>query len=472
MGGVIESTFLIEESSNSSSPMNSEDCNRSTVNLAPSLSTSRFLRLTKESFLIAGGYGIAVIGALFGIRILSEMMTPSEYGLLALGGTLATFFGQTLYGPLCAGAGRFYASAQEAGELKLYLKEVRRFVSFVSGVILLMAVGITVVAGLVGMAYWLPLIIASLIFSIVAGFNSVASGIQNAARQRAIVALHAGIASWGKFIVAAGLMLALGVSSSVAMWGYVIAMAIVLGSQYLFFRPIFRSARFEIKAVQNMSDLWQAKILRYSWPFATWGVFSWFQVVSDRWALAMFTSAADVGLFAVLYQLGYYPVALLAEMLFTLVTPIMFQRAGDGMSKERLANASALTRWIMSGVLFVAVTTFLVTLAMHDLIFRVFVAKQYATVSYLLPWLILSGGIFAAGQVLSIDRMSALDSKGLIAPKVGTAILGGLLNILGAYLYGLEGVIAASLLFSVIYFGWLFLQYQNLVIQPIGRMSA
>ncbi len=74
--------------------------------------------------------------------------------------------------------------------------------------------------------------------------------------------------------------------------------------------------------------------------------------------------------------------------------------------------------------------------------------------------------------MLSIDRMSALDSKGLIAPKVGTAILGGLLNILGAYLYGLEGVIAASFLFSVIYFGWLFLQYQNLVIQPIGRMSA
>lgn len=126
----------------------------------------------------------------------------------------------------------------------------------------------------------------------------------------------------------------------------------------------------------------------------------------------------------------------------------------------------------MSVVLLAAATTFLVTLATHDWIFRVLVARQYATVSYLLPWLILSGGIFAAGQVLSIDRMSALDSKGLIAPKVITAIMGGLLNILGAYLYGLQGVVAASLLFSVIYFGWLFLQYQNLVIQPIESIRA
>lgn len=446
--------------------------NRPTVNLAPPLSTSRFLRLAKESFWIAVGQGVAVIGALFGIRILSEMMTPSEYGLLALGMTLATFSGQALFGPLCAGAGRFYALAQEARELKLYLKGVRKLVLFVSGIILLMAVGITVVAGLAGMEYWLPLIIATLIFSIVSGFNSIASGIQNVARQRAIVALHAGMASWGRFIVAAGLMLALGVSSSVAMWGYAIATAIVLGSQYLFFRTIIQSARAEIETVQNMNDLWQAKIIRYSWPFATWGVFSWFQVVSDRWALAMFTSAADVGLFAVLYQLGYYPVALLAEMLVTLVSPILFQRAGDGVSTQRLANASALTKRIMSVVLLVAATTFLVTLAVHDWIFRAFVAKQYATVSYLLPWLILSGGIFAAGQVLSIDRMSALDSRGLIAPKVITAIMGGLLNILGAYLYGLEGVVAASLLFSVIYFWWLFLRYQNLVSHPIKGVSA
>ncbi len=418
------------------------------------------------------GQGVAVLGALLGIRILSEMMPPSEYGLLALGMTLATVSSQVLFGPICAGMARFYVLAQEAREVRLYLKGVRKLVLFASGGILLIAVGAIIVAGLTGLAQWLPLIIAALTFSAVSGYNSLASAIQNVSRQRAIVALHAGLASWGRFIFAAGLMLVLGVSSAVAMWGYVIVTAMVLGSQYVFFRPILQSARAEAATLQNMSDQWQMKIFQYSWPFVTWGIFSSFQVISDRWALAMFVSATDVGLFAVLYQLGYYPIALLAEMLVTFVSPVLFQRAGDGGAAQRIADASALTRRATTGVLIMAAVTFLVTLVVHEWIFEVFVAKQYETASYLLPWLILSGGIFGAAQVLSIDRLSALDSKGLIAPKVITAIMGGLLNILGAYLYGLKGVVAASLLFSMIYFGWLFLQCQNVVTQPAEGISA
>lgn len=437
-----------------------------------SVSSSRFFRIAKESFWIAIGNGFAILGGLVGIRILSEMMRPSEYGLLALGMTAATLSGQVLFGPLCAGVVRFYTVAQETREVKLYLKEVRKLVSFASGGVVLLAIGAAIVVGLAGMSQWLPLIIAALSYSAVTGFNSIASGIQNVARQRAIAALHAGMAPLVRVMAAAGLMITLGVSSSVAMWGYVIATVMVLGSQYLFFRPIVQSARAEITTLQGTSDQWQKKIFAYSWPFATWGIFFWFQAVSDRWALAMFASATDIGLFTVLYQLGYYPMALLTEMLVTLVSPILFQRAGDGVSTQRLANAGTLTLGVMSGVLVTAVTAFLITSAVHEWIFRVFVAKQYATVSYLLPWLILSGGILAAGQVLSLDRLNALDSKGLIAPKVITAIMGGLLNILGAYLYGLQGVVAANLLFSVIYFGWLFVRYQNFTTQRVEGVSA
>ena len=435
--------------------------NRPTENLAPPLSTSRFLRLAKESFWIAVGQGVAVLGALFGIRILSEMMTPSEYGLLALGLTLSTFSSQLLFGPLCAGSARFYTPAHETGELNSYLKGIHKLVLLGSGVILLLATGIIAITAWLGMKYWTALIVAALIFSIIAGYNSIASGIQNVARQRSIVALHAGMASWGRYLCAAGLMLALGVSSPMAMWGYAIATAIVLGSQYIFFRPILQAAGGEIRSSEDTSDIWQAKIISYSWPFATWGVFYWFQAASDRWALAMFSSAAEVGLFAVVYQLGYYPIALFTEMLVSLVSPILFQRAGDGTSNQRLSHASGLTKRIMGAVLLAAVAIFIITLLTHDWIFHLFVAKEYVAASYLLPWITISAGIFSAGQVLSIDRMSALDTKGLIAPKVTTAIIGGLLNILGAYMYGIEGVVAASLLFSVIYFSWLLFDHRR-----------
>jgi O-antigen/teichoic acid export membrane protein len=159
--------------------------------------------------------------------------------------------------------------------------------------------------------------------------------------------------------------------------------------------------------------------------------------------------------YAVLYQLSYAPVTLLAGMLVALVAPIVFHRAGDAGDEIRLKEASRLTARVLVVVLATTVVIFAVSLAAHDWLFRQFVAREYTRVSYLSPWLILSGGIFASGQILALDRMSRLETKSLISPKVITAVAGGLLNILGAYLYGLKGLVAASLAFSVFYFCWL-----------------
>jgi hypothetical protein len=48
-----------------------------------------------------------------------------------------------------------------------------------------------------------------------------------------------------------------------------------------------------------------------------------------------------------------------------------------------------------------------------------------------------------------------MNARAQLAPKIGTAILGGILNILGAWLYGVAGVVAALVGFSVIYFAWM-----------------
>jgi len=127
-----------------------------------------------------------------------------------------------------------------------------------------------------------------------------------------------------------------------------VATVVVLGSQYLFFRPIIQAASVEVKTPRGLPDTWQARIIRYSWPFTTWGVFTWFQLASDRWALNLFASSSAVGFFAVLYQLGYYPVTLLTGMLVTLVSPILFERSGNADDEQRLSHASRLNMRILS----------------------------------------------------------------------------------------------------------------------------
>ncbi len=420
---------------------------------------ARIRRLTKESFWIVVGQLAAVLGALVGIRVLTELMSPDVYGQLALGMTLALIAGQALMGPLSAGASRFFASASEVGELKPYILGIRKLLLIITIAILLLTVVIVTSVFASDYKTWIPLIIVAVVFALFTGYNNIANGIQNAARQRIIVALHSGLAPWIRILIAVCLIYIFGASSTVVISGYVLATTIILISQYLFFKPVLHTAKLQLGATNNTNNIWQARIFNYSWPFATWGIFSAVHLASDRWALATFNSHTEVGFFAVLYQLGYFPVAIFTEMLVSLISPMLFQRAGDGSSIQRINNAVRLNVKMVCIVLLATTFIFIVAGLAYKLIFSIFVAKQYEMISYLLPWAVLSAGLVSAGHVFSLSRMSSLETKGLIIPKVVTAIIGIILNILGAYFYGLEGVVFAQLLFSVIYFGWMVIQY-------------
>ncbi len=169
---------------------------------------------------------------------------------------------------------------------------------------------------------------------------------QNAARQRVVVAWHDGLAPWLRFIAAVVLIGLLGAFSSVAMLGYGLASVIVLSSQFLFFRRRI-SVMDTTRAVPEVTHEWTRKMYNYGWPFAVTGLFSWVHASSDRWALQIFSSTSTVGLYTVLYQIGYYPISLLANLITQLVMPVLFSRAGDGSDLARMQTVRELNKTIV-----------------------------------------------------------------------------------------------------------------------------
>jgi len=415
------------------------------------LTSERFRRLSKEGAWVVVGQAAAVLGSLAGVRLLTELLDPAAYGELALGMTVATLVNQTVLGPLGNGVTRFYAPAQEKGDIGGYLYAVRRLVLSATGIIILMA--LLAVAGLLfaGRGEWIGIAIAALIFAILSGCNSILSGMQNAARQRSIVALHQGMESWARFLVAASLLVWLGATSTVAMVGYAVAVMLVLGSQYVYFRKIVH----ENVDGADKGKSWRDQIWKYSWPFASWGVFTWAQLASDRWALELFATTQEVGFYAVLFQLGYYPLSMATGMAMQFLAPIFYQRAGDAIDSQRNASVDSLSWRLTRLALGVTGAAFLLALLFHAQIFQVFVAKEYVSVSHLLPWMLIAGGLFASGQTIALNLMSQMKTHTMMAAKIITALLGVTFNLVGAYCYGTTGIVIAGVLFSALYFLWM-----------------
>ena len=425
---------------------------------------SRFRRLAKEGSWIIIGQIISMIGALVLVRVLTEHLDPSQYGQLALVLTLGTLICQVAYSGSMPGIMRYYAIAAEKGETSDYMMAAWRMM--LRGTFIAFALSVMLLLGILflGKESWVGLTVITIIFSVLSSCNSTLNMIQNAARQRRVVSIHGSLDAWLKVLFALGLLTWLGNFSEVVVIGYVLSLLLILVSQIIFIQRLIPRQPCQPSAVGNCGP-WMNQIWQYSKPFVFFNIFTWIQASSDRWALETHASTQDVGFYAVLMQLSYTPIAILTGLTVTFISPILFQRSGDASETSRNSGVHQLAWQLTCATLFVTVLVCFLTYLIHDWVFKLLVAADYRAASYLLPWMILAGGLFSAGQVLSLKLMSDLNTKALLWPKIITAVIGTIFSFVGAYVAGLEGVVVAMVAFSALHMVWLGLLSKNRVVK-------
>lgn len=414
--------------------------------------SSRLRRLAKEGSWVVAGQVASVVGALVLVRVLTEYLSPTQYGDLALALTLGILVCQVAFSGAMPGILRFYTVAADKGETSQYFvasKRIMRLATYAAaGLGLLLWCGLL----LVGRIEWLGLVAIAIMFSILGSYNTTFSMIQNAARQRQVVALHSALDAWLKVLLVIALLSWTVKTTEMVVVAYLMALLLVLGSQSIFIKRLIVRSPTDNKDEANR---WSAQIWLYSKPFVIFNSFTWLQSSSDRWALETFATTQDVGLYSVLMQLGYAPISMLTGLAMTFISPILFQRSGDATEYARNHSANQLAWKLTIMALALTAVVFLIALLFHEWIFRLFVADEYRFVSSLLPWMVLAGGLFAAGQVISLKLMSDMNTQALIVPKVVTSIAGTLFSFGGAYFSGLEGVVIALVTFSILHLLWM-----------------
>lgn len=417
---------------------------------------SHSVRIARELGWIIAGQFVTTLGALVLVRVLTELLTPAEFGRLALSLTVAGLVNQLLLGGLNNGIVRYYPVAVEAGQMAGYRAAALRLTAWATVVVLVTAALSAAVLPACGASGAVVPVLAASLYAVVGGANSTLGGIQNAARHRAVAAVHAAAESWLRVGLAFMMVLALGPHSHAALGAYGLAALLVLVSQALYVHRLTTPTAVPAAAhAANSESRWRKDILRFSWPFCAWGPFTWAQQSSDRWALEVFGSTTDVGLYIATFQLGYSPIGLLSGLVMTFLQPILNQRSGAGNDVARNLDTHRITwrvTWVSLAVTLAGVVV--ATLA-HEWIFMLLVAAPYRQASVLLPWVVLAGGLFAAGQLLSTKLSAELRPADMMLMKIVTSMAGVAFNVAGAWWFGAAGVVGGLVAYSLVFFAWM-----------------
>ncbi len=350
---------------------------------------------------------------------------------------------------------RFYSVGKDQGNGRVFVRSLF-FLLFQATVLIAIASVFSLIILGLHAPEWRLLIPVAGIMAICSGWGANIDAMQIAERKRKIVAFHQVLREWGKFLFALLMIWTFQANSMWAISGFSIAYLVVLFSQFFFYhkqlKPFLEQKEdFKLETIKE----WQLKLVKFTIPVMLWGGMTWLKTVSDRWALGMFVDTSSVGLYAVLLQIGYVPVVLCGGLFIQLLTPIMYSLSGDASCKRNLAKADMYNLWMVISIFMLTSMGVIVSSITHKLIFSLVVAEEFRIVSKFLPAMVLSAGIFMAGNLASVMLTSRLNTKSVAIPMIGTSIFGIILNIIFAKFYGITGVILIQPIAPILYFIWL-----------------
>jgi len=405
-------------------------------------------QLGTEAFWIITGQLVAIIVSLIGVRILTSLMRPAEYGMLALLVSFATAFQYMPGLAISDTAMRFYTISFSTGRLIEYRSLlVRIFIVFtlIVSVVVLIGIGFAEFA-FHELVNW---IIPAGIFAIASVGYLLSIGILNGARARREVAVIQSFFQASRFILACFLVWFFSSLVFWAMWGFAIgALLTACIGYWLLTKYIITDLNKNEKASTNL----YSEMLGYGWPLLITGVLTWATFFVDRWALGVFGTAEDIGKYFALYQVGFFPALLGAQTLRHFISPIMFHRLSQAKNQTESDQVYRINLITAHCILIFFIIVFIITLFTHELFFSILVGESYRAVSNLWPYMILAGGISISSSGLLISMFANMHTKIMIPIKLITTAVITVCVAIGAKMYGIDGVVYGILVFSILEF--------------------
>ena len=416
--------------------------------------------LKSEALWVFIGQLGTALGVVLGVKILTHVLDPAEFGRMALANTVVLLVGANIFGPIGQGFMRFWSICQDRDQKDEFLLLTDRFARRLILITVSVSLILFFICAATGWPRWIVLMTLSLIAGGVTGYFGLRLSVFLAARNRKIVALVNTGNALLKPVMALFFVIALFNNADCVILGYAItAFLAALMVEHLY-KKTFRPVSFDPSVGRKRKPSTDAiaglgkEILAFSWPFCIWGIVGWVHQSCDRWSLQAFHGTDVVGAFSVISVLAAYPLIFGANLLSNLFVPIAYQRAGNLDCPGSVQSANGML-YLMTGLYIIWAVGIVSCFALfHYRIVLLTSNLKYVTFSALLPGLASAWALFYLGQVFSGFGLLAKRSKQYIFPIIVSAIVAAVSTFFMSKHYGPEGVVWGLGISGFVYAAW------------------
>lgn len=239
-----------------------------------------------------------IILRLLGVRILTELLTPSDWGLLALALAINLFFRNVFCSPWFESSVRFYFTLDKTGQsndlINFINKKLIRFTML--SLPLLISVSYMIFISKNGQGLCFILLVLGLF--VMETNKQYQLGLLNAKQMHRSYARWVVIDEFLRILIAIGLLYAFEFSAFYVLLGYFLGS--VISSVYLL--PSWQTLNTVIGNQHNPIE--SSKVYSFTKPLWLLAVLGWITNLGDRFIIAEYVSLEEVGLYAVAYGLG------------------------------------------------------------------------------------------------------------------------------------------------------------------------
>jgi O-antigen/teichoic acid export membrane protein len=411
----------------------------------------------KEGTAVLVANSISILGTFGGIKLLIELLSAQEYGILALAVSIQSGISLLIFGPISQ-AGLRHASLWLTQEQSTQFQQaLTRLVKegAICAVLLIAVVGLYLkrVESIQATAWWVGIAI----YSIASGITLVSGQLLNGIRKRVGYSILSTLDSILKYPLAYCCILAMTSSALATFLGYILSSTAVAGLSLLMLRAtassIKKNVQYQLNDFRETTLEIANRLRAYSLNFAVWGAAQGLYLASDKWIIAKFYSLKELGFYTLGYQLGFTPVAIIAGITIQVIQPLLYNLKENHLlsrPSEKSQDKTKTAQLLICGISLILLGYLVWASLGHYLALRITGDKFLQSLDYFNIFA-ASAGIFGIGELIACNFYNKETLSLVKTIKIIVSAAGIALNILAGMASNVKYLAAASLATNALY---------------------